>query len=57
MLALELKDVNYSYFTKEKETKALQDINLSVKKGQFISIVGPSGCGKATLLSIICGLS
>lgn len=56
MLALELKDVNYSYFTKEKETKALQDINLSVKKGQFISIVGPSGCGKSTLLSIICGL-
>ena len=38
MLALELKDVNYSYFTKEKETKALQDINLSIRKKRTIHI-------------------
>lgn len=33
-----------------------QDIDLSVKKGEFIAIVGPSGCGKTTLLNIIGGL-
>ncbi|MGN0656441.1 MAG: ABC transporter ATP-binding protein [Ruminiclostridium sp.] len=34
----------------------LKDINLTVKKGEFITIVGHSGCGKSTLLKIICGL-
>ena len=46
MTALEIINVNYS----------LKDINLTVKKGEFISIVGPSGCGKSTLLSLIAGL-
>ncbi len=32
---------------------ALEDINLDVKKGEFISLIGPSGCGKSTLLRII----
>jgi NitT/TauT family transport system ATP-binding protein len=32
---------------------ALEDINLEVKKGEFISLIGPSGCGKSTLLRII----
>ena len=56
MSVLALKNENYSYFTPKGETCALKNINLSVKKGQFISIVGPSGCGKSTLLSIISGL-
>jgi ABC-type Fe3+/spermidine/putrescine transport system ATPase subunit len=37
-------------------TTALSDINLSVRKGEFLSILGPSGCGKSTLLRIIAGL-
>jgi NitT/TauT family transport system ATP-binding protein len=37
-------------------TLALSNINLSVKKGEFVSIVGPSGCGKTTLLKILAGL-
>ncbi len=56
MTALEIINVNYSYHTKKGETPALKDINLTVKKGEFISIVGPSGCGKSTLLSLIAGL-
>ena len=56
MSVLELKKVNYSYFTTKGETSALKNIDLSVKNGQFISIVGPSGCGKSTLLSLISGL-
>ncbi len=34
----------------------LDDINLDIRKGEFITIVGPSGCGKTTLLRIIAGL-
>jgi putative ABC transport system ATP-binding protein len=35
------------------ETHALRNVNLAVRKGEFLSIAGPSGCGKSTLLSII----
>ena len=38
------------------DVKALQDINLDIKKGEFISLLGPSGCGKTTLLRIIADL-
>jgi NitT/TauT family transport system ATP-binding protein len=35
---------------------ALQDINLSIRAGEFVSVVGASGCGKSTLMRIVCGL-
>ncbi len=38
------------------ETKVLNGINLSVRKGEFITLLGPSGCGKTTTLRIIAGL-
>jgi NitT/TauT family transport system ATP-binding protein len=38
------------------EIKALAEVNLSIRKNEFISIIGPSGCGKTTLLKIIDGL-
>lgn len=40
-----------------QEFIALQDVNLEVKKGEFLVIVGPSGCGKSTLLDMIAGLA
>lgn len=42
---------------KEKQFIALENINLQVKKGEFLTIVGPSGCGKSTLLDILAGLA
>ena len=56
MKILNLDKIALTYFSKEGETKALEDISFSVEKGEFLSIVGPSGCGKTTILSIIAGL-
>lgn len=50
-----IKTVNLKklYTTEEVETTALDDINIEIKKGEFVAIMGPSGCGKSTLLNII----
>lgn len=53
---LEIKDLHYTYHTKDGETPALKEISFDVNSGEFVSIVGPSGCGKSTLLSLISGL-
>ena len=53
---LEIKDISKKYQHKNGETIAIKNVNLKVKKGEFISIIGPSGCGKSTLLSVIAGL-
>ncbi|TDF38577.1 ABC transporter ATP-binding protein [Alteromonadaceae bacterium M269] len=41
------------FYTDDVETHALNDINLSINKGEYLSITGPSGCGKSTLLSLL----
>ena len=53
MEIIKLSDVNKVYRTKEIETLALENVNLEIRKGEFVSIMGPSGCGKSTLLNII----
>ena len=35
------------------ETTALNDINIEIKRGEFVAVMGPSGCGKSTLLNIV----
>src|SRR5215210_1968150 len=52
MAFLELKNVTKSY----GGTPVLSDINLSIEKGEFVAIVGYSGAGKTTFISLIAGL-
>jgi nitrate/nitrite transport system ATP-binding protein len=51
-----LEDVNMTFTTKKGTFEALRGINLSVKEGEFVSIIGHSGCGKSTVLNLIAGL-
>ena len=50
---LTLKNINKSYKLGEEYLQVLFDINLEVKTGDFIAILGPSGSGKSTLMNII----
>jgi len=50
---VELKDLTKAFFTDEVETKALDNIDLTIVEGEYLSITGPSGCGKSTLLSLL----
>lgn len=53
---IKVEHLNKQFIVDKKPIQVLKDINLEVKKGEFITIVGHSGCGKSTLLKIICGL-
>lgn len=54
---LKLKNISKTYLSQRKvETKALKNVNIHIKHGDFISILGPSGSGKTTLLNVIGGL-
>lgn len=54
---LEVHHVSKSFTSVGKTTVALEDINLTVNDGEFVSLLGPSGSGKTTLLRIIDGLT
>ena len=47
---IEIKNVNFSYIPK---TSLIQNLNLSVKQGQKVAIVGPTGCGKSTIINLL----
>ena len=48
--AVELKNVSFSYVP---EQKLIRDFNLTVKPGQRVAIVGPTGCGKTTVINLL----
>ena len=50
---IRLRSVKKVFQTEEVETHALIDIDMEVRRGEYVSISGPSGCGKSTLLAIL----
>jgi nitrate/nitrite transport system ATP-binding protein len=53
---LEISQVGIEFPTDGEPFRALQNVNLSIQKGEFITLIGHSGCGKSTVLNIIAGL-
>lgn len=57
MSKIELRNVTLNYAERNTVFTALEDISFSVKEGEFVSIIGASGCGKSSLLSLLEGLN
>jgi NitT/TauT family transport system ATP-binding protein len=53
---IELRGVSMRYRARDRETLALTDIELGIRKQEFVTLVGQSGCGKTTMLRILAGL-
>ncbi|ORT48945.1 nitrate ABC transporter ATP-binding protein [Vibrio sp. qd031] len=55
-LMLDLAQLGMRFPTPKGEFVALRDVNLKIKQGEFISLIGHSGCGKSTVLNLVAGL-
>lgn len=53
---LVITNMNMDFPTPNGPFRALEDVNLTIKKGEFVSIIGHSGCGKSTVLNVVAGL-
>lgn len=53
---VQLDHVDMVFNTKKGEFVALRDVNIGIDQGQFVSIIGHSGCGKSTVLNMVAGL-
>jgi nitrate/nitrite transport system ATP-binding protein len=53
---LQLSQLGISFATPKGPFVALQNVNLEIGKGEFISLIGHSGCGKSTVLNLVAGL-
>jgi NitT/TauT family transport system ATP-binding protein len=53
---IEAKGLNLTFQTADGPVHALQDINLTINRGEFVSFIGPSGCGKTTFLRCVAAL-
>ena len=50
---IQLEHIHRYFQVGEQTVHALNDINLTIAKGQYVSVMGPSGSGKSTLLNVI----
>lgn len=53
---LEISNVGIEFNTESGKFRALQNVSMKIDKGEFISLIGHSGCGKSTVLNILAGL-
>ena len=53
---LEVQNLTIYYQTKKAEIQAINNLSFKAKKGEFVAIIGKSGCGKTSILSAIAGL-
>lgn len=53
---LSINNLEKTYYSKNGEIKAVKNFSFNINSGDFIAIVGTSGCGKSTILSILAGL-
>ena len=53
---LQFENVSMHYHSRQGETVAVENMSFSVAEGEFVAIIGPSGCGTTTLLSLAAGL-
>lgn len=53
---LEIEHLSKNYVTEKEEIKAINDITLSIRENEIVTLVGTSGCGKSSLLSILAGI-
>lgn len=56
MTHLEISHMNMEFATPAGPFVALQDVDLKIEKGEFVSLIGHSGCGKSTVLNVVAGL-
>ena len=54
--AIEIRGLSLTFQSADMPVVALDDVNLSIRRGEFVSFIGPSGCGKTTLLRVIADL-
>lgn len=55
-IILDISKIDMVFPTPNGDFTALQDVDLQIKKGEFISLIGHSGCGKSTVLNVVAGL-
>ena len=56
-MPLSVNDLNYFYMTGTPfEVQALKDVCLTIEDGEFVGIIGHTGCGKSTLIQLMAGL-
>ena len=53
---IDIQQAEMVFHTRKGDFHALREINLTVRKGEFVTLIGHSGCGKSTLLNLIAGL-
>ncbi|MBL8509351.1 ABC transporter ATP-binding protein [Chitinimonas sp. JJ19] len=53
---VQLQDVSMAFDTRQGRFVALRNVNLDIREGEFLALIGHSGCGKSTVLNLVAGL-